>query len=1061
MAESAARPTGTAPRSQPSVAAVLVTRNPGEWFEDVLAALAAQDYPAMQVLVVDVASVHDPTEQVHAHLPAAAIVHMRENAGYGAAANVAQREVRGADFLLLLHDDIALAPDAVGLLVAEAVRSNAGICGPKLVDWDNPKLLRHVGASVDKTGVQAPHAEPSELDQEQHDRVRDVFLVAGGAVLVRADLFETIGGFDPAIDFLGDDLDLCWRAQVAGSRVLIVPDAVGRHREALAERRPDIRRRRLLTRHRVRSMLVCYGWLHLVRVLPQAAVLSLGEMVSALVLGRFSQARDVVGGVLWNLRRLPDVTRAHRRTQSRRRVRDSEIRRLQVHGSARLTAFFRDQIGEDARLADLATRSRAFAGSVTSGARRTSTLMWAVIGVALVVGSRHLITRGVPTIADFAAFPSAGALLGTYWGGWREVGLGIDGVGPMAGGMLGMAGYGLLGATALLRQVLILGLLPLGSIGAWRLTRPLGSRRAGMAAAVGYVLVPLGINVVARGDWSTLLILATGPWFVLRLARLSRLAPYGPIGGEPGPGASGRSFLHQVVTLGLLVAVVATFAPAIVLLVPGMAVALLVGGLFAGSLVPSVRAVVGAALATALGVVLHLPWALQLRSPEAAWDLIVGAQPASRPGDLADLVRFQTGPWGESWLVLAGLVVAAVPLLLARGWRMAWTARAWALILAGIGAAWAAGQGWFDVDVPATATLLVPAAIGVSFAAALAVVAYEEDVAGRAFGWRQLTGAAAIVAFAAWALPGAAAVLPGDWDMPRTDWRQALGFLDLDETVEEGSYRVAWVGADEILPMAGWPVESGLVVGSSVDGSGDVRDAFVIPDDRGGERLAEVLDDGMSGRTARLGRLMVPMGVRYVVVLEKATPSFDDGLDRPVGDEVEEALASQLDLRRVAADPGALVYENLAWVPRRAVIESGEVPEEATTGMLAATRPPDGLPVLEERVSAREQRGVIESGTVLMADADGENWSLDVGDGEQPRRPAYGWAQAFEVESGGSAVLRHDRPTSTLLLLVGQLILWLVVLRIATAEPGRRRARRPERPRRAWRRHRHEKEATT
>jgi hypothetical protein len=337
--------------------------------------------------------------------------------------------------------------------------------------------------------------------------------------------------------------------------------------------------------------------------------------------------------------------------------------------------------------------------------------------------------------------------------------------------------------------------------------------------------------------------------------------------------------------------------------------------------------------------------------------------------------------------------------------------------------------------------LLVPAGIGVSFAAALAVVAYEEDVAGRAFGWRQLTGAAAIVAFAAWILPGVAAVLPGDWDMPRTDWRQALGFLDLDENVEDGSYRVAWVGADEILPMAGWPIEGGLVAGTSVDGSGDVRDAFVIPDDEGGQRLAEALADGMSGRTARLGRLMVPMGVRYLVVLEKATPSFDDGLDRPVGADVEAALASQLDLRRVAADPGALVYENLAWVPRRAVIVSGDVPEEATTGMLAATPPPDGLPVLEERVSAREQTGVIEPGTVLMADADGENWSLEVGGDDEPQRPAYGWAQAFEVESGGSAVLRHDRPTSTLLLVIGQLVLWLVVLRIAIAEPGRRRRR--------------------
>ena len=124
--------------------------------------------------------------------------------------------VDGADYFLLCHDDVALFPDAVHLLVEEAFRSNAGIVSPKVVSWDDPERLVHVGMAVDKGGSVVDRVQPSEIDHGQHDAVRDVFVAPGGATLVRADLFEELGGFDTAIVAMGEDLDLCWRAQVVG-----------------------------------------------------------------------------------------------------------------------------------------------------------------------------------------------------------------------------------------------------------------------------------------------------------------------------------------------------------------------------------------------------------------------------------------------------------------------------------------------------------------------------------------------------------------------------------------------------------------------------------------------------------------------------------------------------------------------------------------------------------------------------------------------------------------------------------------------------------------------------
>ncbi len=145
--------------------------------------------------------------------------------------------VQGASLLLFCHDDIAPDPDAVHIMVEESFRSNAGVVGPKLVSWDDPARLLHVGMAVDKGGAVVDRMEPGEIDHGQHDAVRDIFLAPGGCTLVRADLFTELDGFDPEIFAMGEDLDLCWRAQVLGARVVVAPGARVRHLEMLASGR--------------------------------------------------------------------------------------------------------------------------------------------------------------------------------------------------------------------------------------------------------------------------------------------------------------------------------------------------------------------------------------------------------------------------------------------------------------------------------------------------------------------------------------------------------------------------------------------------------------------------------------------------------------------------------------------------------------------------------------------------------------------------------------------------------------------------------------------------------
>ena len=170
---------GRPPDVAPAVVAILVTSDPGPWLEDTLALPRRAGLPRARRCSCSTTA--RPTTRRRASRPRCrghSCAGWTPNVGFAAAANDAMALVEGATFLLFCHDDVVLDPDAVSVMVEEAYRSNAGIVGPKLVDYDHPEILLEVGMAVDHYGVPFSGIEPDEVDQEQHDAVRDVFFVS-------------------------------------------------------------------------------------------------------------------------------------------------------------------------------------------------------------------------------------------------------------------------------------------------------------------------------------------------------------------------------------------------------------------------------------------------------------------------------------------------------------------------------------------------------------------------------------------------------------------------------------------------------------------------------------------------------------------------------------------------------------------------------------------------------------------------------------------------------------------------------------------------------------------
>ncbi|MEO6531472.1 MAG: glycosyltransferase family 2 protein [Specibacter sp.] len=234
----------------------MVAHNGGAYLPAVLAALAAQTRPAEEVLAADAGSSDNSGELLRKALGERNVLSLDARRGYGVAVNTVldhQRRARSGgkvaahgssaqapggvavladgeaarhEWIWLLQDDAAPAPDALQLLLEATERAtSATVVGCKQLDWDNHRRLVDVGLAATRWFDRFTMMDLDEQDQGQYDHFTDVFAVNTAGMLVRRDVFEKLGGFDPALPGPGDDLDFCARVRLAGDRVLVVPEA--------------------------------------------------------------------------------------------------------------------------------------------------------------------------------------------------------------------------------------------------------------------------------------------------------------------------------------------------------------------------------------------------------------------------------------------------------------------------------------------------------------------------------------------------------------------------------------------------------------------------------------------------------------------------------------------------------------------------------------------------------------------------------------------------------------------------------------------------------------------
>jgi len=242
------------------ISVVVLSYNGKSYLEDCLRSVLAQSHSPYQLIVVDNASSDGSPELVRERFPQVQLIRNRRNLGYAGGMNVGLRKARGEVIALLNQDTVVQENWLAELARAFEMDMKIGVAGCKILFADGI-TIQHAGGIIRYPQALPDHYGYGQLDEGQHDRMREVGYVTGAALAIRKRLLEEIGYFDEGF-FPGyyEEVDLCFRAREAGYKVVYLPQAVVIHYESTTMKRDSYNYRRAMHRNRLRFILKWYSF---------------------------------------------------------------------------------------------------------------------------------------------------------------------------------------------------------------------------------------------------------------------------------------------------------------------------------------------------------------------------------------------------------------------------------------------------------------------------------------------------------------------------------------------------------------------------------------------------------------------------------------------------------------------------------------------------------------------------------------------------------------------------------------------------------------------------------
>ncbi len=222
-------------RSLPLVHVVVLNYNGMRFLKDCFDSLRTSTYGNTELVLLDNLSTDESVSFIQSNYPEVRIIQTGKNAGYSKAYNLAFEQCKG-EYLVMLNNDVKVRPDWIEPMVKEAEGDHKiAAIAPKLLYMNDLSMFEYAGACgghMDKYGY--PFARGRvfftlEKDQGQYEQNEDIFWATGAAMFIRLSALEKCGNLDADFVHHMEEIDLCWRMQLAGFKLRVVPASIVEH----------------------------------------------------------------------------------------------------------------------------------------------------------------------------------------------------------------------------------------------------------------------------------------------------------------------------------------------------------------------------------------------------------------------------------------------------------------------------------------------------------------------------------------------------------------------------------------------------------------------------------------------------------------------------------------------------------------------------------------------------------------------------------------------------------------------------------------------------------------
>ncbi|MCW4029680.1 MAG: glycosyltransferase family 2 protein [Candidatus Bathyarchaeota archaeon] len=324
----------------PKVAIIIVNYNGLKYLNNCLSSLQEQTYPNYSIIVYDNASTDNSVNFIKKNFPNVLVIEGSKNVGFAQGNNlaIAYAQKQNPAYLFLVNNDTAADRDLLQKIV-DTIQSDEslGIVAPAVYDLYNRETLQELGMTIDRFGYPLALKKPEDKNK--------VFFVSGCAMLIKSDVIRKIGAFDDNYFMFAEDLDLSWRAQLAGYLLTVNGSAKIFHASGgsleggvLKASKYSTNNQRIFFRERntLRTLLKNYDLANVFGILPFYCGALLFESALWFSYKKPQTAVALLRAVSYNVRFFPDAYRDRLRVQQLRKTSDRVLGKKMVRGYCKL-----------------------------------------------------------------------------------------------------------------------------------------------------------------------------------------------------------------------------------------------------------------------------------------------------------------------------------------------------------------------------------------------------------------------------------------------------------------------------------------------------------------------------------------------------------------------------------------------------------------------------------------------------------------------------------------------------------------------------------------------------